>query len=108
MDELDHKIAAVIFAPKPPLDPAQVAALRAQFAALDKNHDGVVDKEELMELIANVGSQEDREYLTTLVMESCDKDGDGRTDFEEFLEAASMIAGSCEKEKEDDPVPVEQ
>ena len=35
MDELDHKIAKVLFEKRAPLDAGQVAALRKDFAALD-------------------------------------------------------------------------
>lgn len=64
-------------------------ALRAQFAAVDANQDGRIDKDELKAMVTDLGGQTD--YLVDLIMALADTDGDGQTDFEEFVAAASAL-----------------
>ena len=90
MDELDEKIAAVIYSERPPLSEKAIARLRKQFDEADENGDGYIDREELKNLVRGIGG-DDEEYLLEMVMGMADADGDGNCDFEEFIQAAGAM-----------------
>lgn len=59
-------------------------AIKARFAQLDANNDGYLDFSELKDLLAKGGNFSDREVKT--LYDQCDKDGDSRISFDEFID----------------------
>jgi len=55
---------------------------------MDTNNDGQVTKEELKNLLSQLGESVDDAVIDTLIM-ICDVNGDDKVDFNEFVKAAS-------------------
>lgn len=55
---------------------------------MDTNNDGQVTKEELKDLLSQLGEPVDDAVIDTLIM-ICDVNGDDKVDFNEFVKAAS-------------------
>ena len=59
--------------------------LRQNFAAMDTNGDGRVDREEMDTFLAQKGiDDEHRSQIVDEIFEKLDKDGNGRIDLDEF------------------------
>ena len=58
----------------------QAAELKTAFEAMDTNKDGVVTKEELKTLLADLGEQVTDEVINEMIS-IADDNGDGKVDF---------------------------
>ena len=66
----------------------QIAQLKTHFEALDKDHNGKLDKAEMTEALKAQHFPTDR---VDIIFELGDKDHDGALDFNEFVEALKLI-----------------
>ena len=72
--------------------------IQKNFNAMDDNADGQVTHEEVRKLVLSLGDGVKPGEVEKIIAES-DKNGDGNIDFEEFLAAATKLAGSSPKKK---------
>jgi len=73
--------------------------LQNTFAALDKNSDGKLSKDELMEGFRQTLSQHDAEEEVKRIMENADTDNNGYIDYSEFITATVNKRNLLSKEK---------
>jgi len=69
------------------LDDSAIKKLRETFTALDKDHDGRLTKDELIQGLEATGIQEIPQAMTD-IMNGIDSDGSGEIDYSEFLAAS--------------------
>ena len=69
------------------LSAEQITELRAIFSAIDANGNGTIEKDELRNLIVQMGAQVSDEELNAKFAEA-DINGDGTVDYAEFLAAS--------------------
>lgn len=60
-------------------------SIRAVFDKIDKDNTGLINREELKSIIVDQSTTEDAEHLVDEVLESMDKDHDGKISYDEFL-----------------------
>ncbi len=70
------------------LSDTQINELKARFDALDSNQDGTLSREELRGLFDGLSEGVSEAQLDQL-LQSVDLNGDGKVDFNEFLQAAA-------------------
>ena len=70
------------------LNEEQIGELKKAFAVMDKNGDGVVEKDELRTLLQGLGEDVTEEVIDEMI-KIADTNGDGKVDFNEFCKAAS-------------------
>ena len=70
------------------LNEEQIGELKKAFAVMDKNGDGVVEKDELRTLLQGLGEDVTEEVIDEMI-KIADTNGDGKVDFAEFCKAAS-------------------
>ena len=70
------------------LSEEQVTELKAAFQAMDTNGDGQVTKDELKQLLAQLGEAVDDSVIDEMI-KIADVNGDGKVDFNEFVKAAT-------------------
>ena len=70
------------------LSKEQTDELRKAFSAMDANGDGVVEKDELKNLLKGLG-EDVNDAVVDEMMALADTDGDGKVNFEEFVKAAT-------------------
>lgn len=66
----------------------ETKSLRDAFSAMDKNGDGLLSKQELVEAYTRIMSMEEATYVAEKVMWCVDLNGDGYLDYSEFMLAA--------------------
>ena len=71
---------------QPKLSEEQLTQLKAAFDETDTNKDGLVQKDELKNLIKKQNWEQSEEFLNEL-MTFIDENGDGAVDFSEFCKA---------------------
>ncbi|XP_074637104.1 uncharacterized protein LOC141895222 [Acropora palmata] len=81
MTEKDLKALAKQFSD---LDEAEILDLKLQFQTFDLNQDGIIDYEELMQVLDDLGDRSGS-HAREQYFREIDKDGSGAIDFEEFL-----------------------
>jgi len=72
------------------MDKKEKDSLQQTFMALDKNHDGKLSQEELMEGYTNIyGNSELAKQEVDTIMKNVDADNNGYIDYSEFLIAST-------------------
>ena len=71
-----------------------------EFAALDKNGDGVLDREEFAALLGFSGSEES-ESIVDALLAKWDTDGDGKVNFREFLLFSAVLKARHQVKKQE-------
>ncbi|XP_068679858.1 troponin C, isotype alpha-like [Montipora foliosa] len=68
----------------PDFNEGDILDLRLQFQTFDLNQDGIIDYQELMQVLDDLGDRSDHD-VREQYFQQIDKDGSGAIDFEEFL-----------------------
>ena len=77
------------------LSSAQAEELKKAFAVMDTNGDGVVNKDELKSLLKGLGEDVNDEVVDEMI-KMADENGDGKIQFQEFVNAATQEWASCQ------------
>ena len=78
------------------LSAEQSAQLREAFDLMDINKDGVVTKDELKTLLTGLG-EELTDDLANEMIAAADENGDGKVEFQEFLNAVAAEVAATEE-----------
>lgn len=81
-------------------DDAELMYLRRCFAALDEDHSGELDKQEVAHALKRAGREPSEENVGKLMVKF-DRDGNGTINFDEFVTAAHSALKDYRKEKAD-------
>lgn len=63
--------------------------MKKAFNAMDKDGDGVINRDELKNLLSGLGEDVNSVVLDSMI-KNADENGDGQIQFDEFFNAASM------------------
>lgn len=74
-----------------PLTPQNMNELKHAFSQIDKNSDGYISKQELSEVMSQLGHIISNDELDDIIR-AVDKDGNGLVDFKEFL---NLMDNNC-------------
>ncbi|XP_031551458.1 calmodulin-related protein-like [Actinia tenebrosa] len=94
MGEKDFQTLAEEF---PKFDMSDILDLRLQFQTFDINQDGIIDFNELMQVLDDLGDNSD-EKIREEYFQQIDVDGSGAIDFEEFLGLIHKLRSETEDE----------
>ncbi|XP_020916673.2 probable calcium-binding protein CML23 [Exaiptasia diaphana] len=81
----------------PRFDMSDILDLRLQFQSFDVNQDGIIDFNELMQVLDDLGDHSDAETRQEY-FQQIDVDGSGAIDFEEFLGLIHKLRSEAEDE----------